>query len=195
MIKTVAVIGMGKAGMKVVEKLGQKGRIGDTFYSTIAVSTETEDLKKTSISKKVQIGVQTCRGVAIGESIKEGKEALVEQLGNVMEAIGSPDCVLIVAGFGSGVATGATVELATTLQKLNNEVIPIVIKPFKFESNRSLNNFQQGTQELTKNMIDHRIFEADKIVKNANRQKRTLRQAFEIIDDAIAEKIQKAFLA
>jgi cell division GTPase FtsZ len=191
MKKTAIVVGIGNAGIKVVEKLDPQGCYGNTIYKTLGISTNDEDFKNTNIKDNVQIGVLTCQEpIYNDDDIDLGRDALLEQLGIIVEKIESPDYVLIIANFGSGTAAGAAIELAENLDKLYIPSVCFGIKPFEFEGKRKLSNFYDGMLESIVNNVAKYIFDSDELIKPYIHKKLTMQKACEIIYEIIQKRIK-----
>lgn len=190
MLGSAKIIGIGNAGIKVVEKLKPQDILGRMAYETIAVDTDKESLESTSIVKKVQIGIETMQGNEIKDKFDLGKASLSEQLGNVIEAIDNTDFVFIVAGFGSGVTAGATVELATNLKLLEVSTFCFAIKPFCFEGQTAESYYNEGINQLSEKNIHCVAIEADNALKNIELPKEILQQLYNDIDFTLVEGLK-----
>lgn len=181
------IIGIGNAGIRIVEKLKPQDILGRMAYETIAVDTDKEGLECTSIVKKVQIGIETMQDSEIKDKFALGKSCLSEQLGNVIEAIDNTDFVFIVAGFGSGVTAGATVELATNLKLLEVSTFCFAIKPFCFEGQKAEGYYNEGIKKLSEKNVHCVTVEADNSLNNIELPKEILQQLYNDIDFTLVE--------
>lgn len=193
MISSAKIIGIGNAGISVVEKLTPQDIIGRMAYETIAVDTDKETLDNTLILKKVQIGIETIAKEGISDKFALGKASMAEQLGNVIEAIDNTDFVFLLSGFGNGVSAGATLELASSLKLLGISTFCFTIEPFCFEGKEKRKCYNRGIELLSEKGINYFPIIADDFLKSIELPNEILQQIFNNLDFSL-EGILKSVL-
>ncbi len=141
----IKVIGVGGGGGNAVQHMINSGLRGVSF---ICANTDVQALNKSSATQKIQLGEQLTRGLGAGANPARGKEAAIESVAAIREAIGDADMVFVTAGMGGGTGTGAAPIIAQTAKELGALTVGVVTKPFAFEGNKRKNAAETGLQEL-----------------------------------------------
>lgn len=144
---TIKVFGVGGAGGNAVQEMIDAELVGVHF---ICGNTDLQALSKNSAKTKIQLGEKLTRGLGAGANPNIGKEAAVESINAIRDAIGDADMVFITAGMGGGTGTGAAPVIAQAAKELNALTIGVVSKPFSFEGPRRLKMAESGLEELKK---------------------------------------------
>ena len=153
----IKVIGVGGGGGNAVQNMIASGLRGVQF---VCANTDVQALNKNGASVKVQLGEKLTKGLGAGANPSIGREAAVESVGSIREAIGDADMVFVTAGMGGGTGTGAAPVVAQAAKEMGALTVGVVTKPFSFEGAKrkraaeaeqvkpkpfkySLNNFQK----------------------------------------------------
>ena len=115
----IKVIGVGGGGGNAVQNMIASGLRGVQF---VCANTDVQALNKSGASVKVQLGEKLTKGLGAGANPSIGREAAVESVGSIREAIGDADMVFVTAGMGGGTGTGAAPVIARVSKELGNTV-------------------------------------------------------------------------
>ncbi|MDR3073338.1 MAG: cell division protein FtsZ, partial [Deltaproteobacteria bacterium] len=100
----IKVIGVGGGGGNAINNMISSALNGVSF---IAANTDIQDLGRSLAEHKVQIGGKLTRGLGAGANPEIGRQAALENIDQIKEAIGDCEMVFITAGMGGGTGTGA----------------------------------------------------------------------------------------
>ncbi len=142
----IKVIGIGGGGGSTIQHMIDEKVTGVEF---IAVNTDLQALNSNSAEKRIQIGVNTTRGLGSGSNPSVGCKAAEESEEDLIANIGQSDIVFLTAGMGGGTGTGATPVIARIAQeKLHALTIAIVTIPFSFEGKKQMKKALEGIENL-----------------------------------------------
>lgn len=141
----IRVIGLGGAGGNAVNNMIRSGLSGVEF---IVANTDVQDLEKSLAETKIQIGVQTTRGLGAGASPEVGRQAAEENLDEIRRALEGADMVFITAGLGGGTGTGSSPVVADVARDQGSLTVAVVTKPFTFEGKKRTKVAEAGAKEL-----------------------------------------------
>src|SRR3989304_2284084 len=143
----IKVMGLGGAGGNAVNTMIEKNLGGVEF---IVANTDTQDLKKSRASTKLQIGSRITKGLGVGGNPVLGKEAALEDQTKIIEMLEGADMVFITAGMGGGTGTGASPVVARAAKDIGALAVGVVTKPFSFEGPRRHRQALEGIENLEK---------------------------------------------
>jgi cell division protein FtsZ len=142
----IKVIGVGGGGSNAVNHMFQQGIKGVNF---VVCNTDAQALNSSPVPVKIQIGESLTEGRGAGNKPDIGRQAAIENLDNVMEAISSnTKMVFITAGMGGGTGTGAAPVIAKAAREAGILTVAIVTIPFRFEGYQRINQAIDGISEL-----------------------------------------------
>ena len=98
------VIGLGGGGCNAVNRMIELGLTGVEY---IAANTDSQALKNSLASVKVQLGPRLTRGLGAGGDPKIGEAAAEESYSDLNKALVGADMVFLTAGMGGGTGTGS----------------------------------------------------------------------------------------
>jgi cell division protein FtsZ len=147
----IKVLGIGGGGNNAVNHMFEKG-IRDVNF--VVCNTDHQALSKSQIPIKVQIGEALTEGRGAGSKPEIGRQAAIENLDDVMEALsGNTKMVFITTGMGGGTGTGATPVIAKACKEAGLLTIAVVTIPFKSEGKVRIMQAIDGVTEL-KDQVD-----------------------------------------
>ncbi|HBM16927.1 MAG TPA: hypothetical protein DD381_11360 [Lentisphaeria bacterium] len=128
----VKVIGIGNAGLKIVEKLSM---IKEASGLEIAgVDTDSASIMKSTITAKYLVGAEWTNGIGTGGDVLKGESAIAHKSNiAVKNFISNGSLLILVGGFGGGTATGGMPIIARFARERNIPVLMLVTLPFSFE--------------------------------------------------------------
>ena len=142
----IKVIGVGGGGGNAVNYMYQQG-INDVDF--VVINTDAQDLSKSPIPIKIQIGKSLTEGLGAGANPEIGEKAAVEDLAaikNVLE--NNTKMIFITAGMGGGTGTGAAPIIAKLAKEMGILTVGIVTSPFNYEGRKRNIYAQKGIENL-----------------------------------------------
>ena len=182
----IKVVGVGGGGGNAVERMIESGIKGVEF---IAMNTDVQVLDLSSASKKVQLGINSTRGLGAGGNPEQGKIAAEESKSEIRKALDGADMVFITAGMGGGTGTGAAPVVAEIAQELGALTVGVVTRPFKFEGPKRERLAGAGVDSLMGRCDTIITIPNDKLL-NVVEKKTTLSEAFRVADDVLRQGVQ-----
>jgi len=147
----IKVLGIGGGGNNAVTHMFEKG-IRDVNF--VVCNTDHQALSKSPVPLKVQIGESLTEGRGAGSKPEIGKQAAIENIDDVMEALsGNTKMVFITTGMGGGTGTGAAPVIAKACKDAGLMTIAVVTIPFKSEGKVRIRQAIDGVSEL-KDFVD-----------------------------------------
>lgn len=143
----VKVIGVGNAGLKIVEQLAL---ISESSTLEIAgVDTDSASIQKSSLPVKYLVGAEWTSGIGCGGDVLKGESAIAHKSNiAVKNFIANGSLLIIVGGFGGGTATGGMPIIARFAKEKNIPVIMVVTLPFAFEGHSKRENSENQVANL-----------------------------------------------
>jgi len=181
----IKVIGVGGSGGNAVGHMISKGMEGVDF---LCANTDAQDLAQSHVATKIQIGIDTTKGLGAGMDPDIGSESAKESKDTIANAISETDMLFITAGFGGGTGTGASPVIAEIAKELGILTVAVVTKPFNWEGDLRAQYAEEGIKELEKHVDSLIIIPNDKLQSLG--KKITLVNAFEAANDVLLNSVQ-----
>jgi len=182
----IKVIGVGGGGSNAVNRMVNAGFEGVEF---IVVNTDSQALRASRATRKIQIGTKITRGLGAGADPEIGREAALEDTEQLIEALDGADMVFVTSGLGGGTGTGAAPIVASLACELGALTIAVVTKPFVFEGRKRLTQAEQGMCEL-RDCVDTVITIPNERLLSTIDRGTPLTAAFSVADDVLRQAIQ-----
>ncbi len=141
----IKVIGVGGGGGNAVQNMIESVLKGVTF---ICANTDAQALARSKADIKLQIGEKLTKGLGAGAEPAVGRDAALESIGAIKEAIGESDMVFVTAGMGGGTGTGAAPIVAQAAKEMGALTVGVVTKPFIFEGHKRTRSAEHGIGQL-----------------------------------------------
>ncbi len=142
----IKVVGVGGGGNNAVNYMCKQG-ICDVDF--VVCNTDSQALDASPVRTRVQLGASLTEGRGAGNKPETGKKAALENIDDVMGALGdSTKMVFITAGMGGGTGTGGAPVIAEACQKKGYLTVGIVTIPFMNEGRRRIKQAIDGIAEL-----------------------------------------------
>ena len=141
----IKVIGVGGGGGNAVQNMIASGLRGVQF---VCANTDVQALAKNGAPVKVQMGEKLTKGLGAGANPAIGREAAVESVNAIREAIGDADMVFVTAGMGGGTGTGAAPVVAQAAKEMGALTVGVVTKPFSFEGAKRKRAAEAGLEDF-----------------------------------------------
>jgi len=143
----IMVIGVGGAGGNAINNMIESSLQGVKF---IAANTDSQALEVSRATVKLQIGEQLTQGLGAGANPQIGREAALENIESIKNALEGSHMVFITAGFGGGTGTGAAPVIAELCKEIDVLTVAVVTKPFSFEGRKRAKQAEDGIDILKK---------------------------------------------
>lgn len=185
-LANIKVIGIGGGGNNAINRMIDSGVQGVDF---ISINTDSQALKGTLATKKIQIGSKLTKGLGAGANPEIGKAAADESREDLYKLLQGADMIFITAGMGGGTGTGAAPVVAQIAKEVGALTIGVVTKPFSFEGKKRAKQAQEGIEKLSEYVDSLIIVQNDRLLELAD--KRTpMVQAFKMADDVLRQGVQ-----
>ena len=141
----IKVIGVGGAGGNAINNMIDAELQGAKF---IAANTDIQALESSKAEVKIQLGRELTEGLGAGADPEMGREAALESMDEIREALEGSHMVFITAGFGGGTGTGAAPIIAEICKDLGVLTVAVVSRPFSFEGKKRERQALEGLEKL-----------------------------------------------
>lgn len=182
----IKVIGAGGGGSNAVNRMYNQG-ISNVTYAIF--NTDVQDLTKSPVPVKVQIGDAQTHGLGAGGNPEVGKLSAEEDIDKIRTILSdNTRMAFINAGMGGGTGTGAAPVIARIAKEMNILTIGIVTIPFEFEGKRKFEKAKLGLEEMRKNVDALLVIDNRQLVKIYSDYR--LDNAFAKADEILSEAIK-----
>jgi len=141
----IKVIGVGGAGGNALDTM-IRAKLGGVEF--VAANTDAQALEHKLAPIKVQLGVETSRGLGCGANPERGRAAALEDRDRIRDLLIGSDMVFVAAGLGGGTGTGAAPVIAEIGREVGALTVAVVTKPFPFEGRMRSRYAEKGLDEL-----------------------------------------------
>jgi cell division protein FtsZ len=180
------VIGVGGGGCNAVNTMIASHLEGVEF---ITINTDAQALSASLAPYKLQIGSKLTKGLGAGADPRIGREAAMEDVEKIQEALAGADMVFVTAGLGGGTGTGAAPIVASVARDSGALTVAVVTKPFLWEGKVRAKRADEGIQELRK-YVDTIIAIPNQRLLDVVDPKTPLLEAFRVADDVLRQAVQ-----
>ncbi|MEM1443859.1 MAG: cell division protein FtsZ, partial [Verrucomicrobiota bacterium] len=182
----VKVIGVGGAGANVLDRMALEG---SDVAELLALNTDVRALKNSVSSEKIQLGSTLLKGMGTGGDPDLGKQAALEAVDGIREAVRGAGMVFVCVGLGGGTGSGAAPEVCRIAKEEGVFLVVFATMPFSFEGQRrtdqadsaiaaigryadaviSFDNDRMGELIVPKDGVTQAFAAADKIISQSIR--------------------------
>lgn len=141
----IRVVGLGGAGVTLTERLAALGFAGAGFW---AVDSDAQVLSCCALSRAMTLGMRERRGLGCGSDPMMGRQCAEAQTEDLAELTEGADLVLVLAGMGGGLGTGAAPVMARQARTAGALVIGLVTMPFDFQGKRCNEQARAGLDAM-----------------------------------------------
>ena len=177
----IRLLGLGEAGVKLVEPLAMIGPGGIETYS---MDTDNRSLARCHQSQTFLLGQAIPCGLGTGGDSALARAAVESDSEHLAGIVRGADLVFIVAGMGGGTGTGAAPVIARAAREQGILTVGVVTKPFQFEGSRRMKIAEAGIEELQQFVDTLIIIPNQNLFRIAN-EKTTFADAFKMADDVL----------
>lgn len=162
-VTSFKVIGIGGAGLALVDKLLREGAEGDF----VAMHADAQMLLRSGASRKVQLGREAAKGLAAGGDPSLGAAAARESIDDIRSECSGAEVVIVVAGLGGGTGSGAAAIVAEEAKKAGAMVFGLVTLPFAAEGGLRTEQAHTALARLGRHCVAVLCFENDRMSETA----------------------------
>ena len=181
----IKVIGVGGGGGNAINHMIRQGIQGVNF---VCANTDTQDLSSSPAKEKIQLGVETSKGLGAGMNPEIGKASAEEAFDSIRSLLADTDMLFITAGFGGGTGTGASPVIAKIAKEMDILTVGVVTKPFKWEGNERSSLAEQGLRDLEQQVDSLIVIPNDRLQSLG--KKITVFNAFDTANDVLLNSVQ-----
>ncbi len=181
----IKAIGVGGGGGNMINHMIREGIEG---IDLIVANTDSQALDASIAPYKMQLGINSTKGLGAGMKPEVGAEAAKESYDSIKTMLEGADLVFISAGLGGGTGTGAAPVIAQAAKEVNALTVSIVTSPFKFEGRKRQKLAKAGLEELKK--------ESDSIIVVPNERLLSIveknlgmRDSFRLVDSVLSQAV------
>ncbi len=182
----ISVIGVGGGGGNAVNNMITKKLEGVDF---IVANTDAQALENSKTQRRIQLGLETTKGLGAGARPEIGKLAAEEALEDIERELEGANMVFITAGMGGGTGSGAAPVVAKIAKEKGILTVGVVTKPFQFEGKKR--------SETAENALENFMKEVDSIIVIPNQnlfriadKNTTLADAFVMADNVLYDGVR-----
>ena len=177
----ITVLGVGGSGGNAVNNMINSNLEGVDF---VIANTDAQALQISNCKKKIQLGIQSTRGLGAGMRPDIGRQAAEETLNEISEMLDGSHMLFIAAGMGGGTGTGAAPVIAKLAREKGILTVGVVTKPFHFEGSQRMKLADKGLEELQQYVDTLLTIPNQNLFRIAN-EKTTFADAFKMADDVL----------
>ena len=181
----IKVIGVGGGGGNAINHMIRQGIQGVNF---VCANTDTQDLSSSPAKEKIQLGVETSKGLGAGMNPEIGKASAEEAFDSIQSLLADTDMLFITAGFGGGTGTGASPVIAKIAKEMDILTVGVVTKPFKWEGDERSSLAEQGLRDLEQQVDSLIVIPNDRLQSLG--KKITVFNAFDTANDVLLNSVQ-----
>ena len=146
----IKVLGVGGGGCNAVNYMYEQGIPGVNFG---VCNTDKQDLLKSPVATKIQLGTNLLEGLGAGADPEEGRRAALEAEEEIrMYLSNNTKMVFVTAGMGGGTGTGGAPIVAKIAKELGILTVGIVTIPFSNEGKPKRDKAERGIQNMKENV-------------------------------------------
>ncbi|MDR3500962.1 MAG: cell division protein FtsZ [Legionella sp.] len=183
--KIIKIVGVGGAGGNFLGNIKDKVH----WVDCIVAGTDALALINSKIPTKIQLGVNTAKGLGAGANPEVGRAAALEAIPEIEESLKGADMVIVLAGMGGGTGTGAAQIIAGAARNLGALTIGIVTLPFSQEGASRLAAAEEGVRVLSKYLDSLIVLQNDRIC-HAGHDGKDIFERYEMGDKIIFDAIR-----
>jgi cell division protein FtsZ len=181
----IKAIGVGGGGGNMINHMIREGIEG---IDLIVANTDAQALAASIAPYKMQLGINSTKGLGAGMKPEIGAEAANESFDALKTMLEGADLVFISAGLGGGTGTGAAPVIAQAAKEVGALTVSIVTSPFKFEGRKR--------QKLAKAGLEKLKVESDSIIVVPNERLLSIveknlgmRESFKLVDNVLSQAV------
>lgn len=177
----IVVLGVGGAGGNAVNNMIRSNLSGVEF---VVANTDAQALELSLADNKMQLGVETTRGLGAGSYPEVGRSSAEEAKEELEKLLDGANMLFVTAGMGGGTGTGAAPFIAEMAKERGILTVAVVTKPFDFEGKHRMKMANKGIANL-RNFVDTLIIIPNQNLFRIANTTTTVEVAFKAADDVL----------
>ena len=177
----ITVLGVGGSGGNAVNNMINANLEGVDF---LIANTDAQALQISECPNKIQLGLNSTRGLGAGMRPDIGKQAAEEAIQEIAEKLDGSHMLFVAAGMGGGTGTGAAPVIAKLARERGILTVGVVTKPFHFEGSQRMKLAEKGIEELQQYVDTLLTIPNQNLFRIAN-ENTTFSDAFKMADDVL----------
>ena len=177
----ITVLGVGGSGGNAVNNMMNSNLEGVDF---LIANTDAQALQISTCPNKIQLGLNSTRGLGAGMRPDIGRQAAEEAIHEISEKLEGSHMLFVAAGMGGGTGTGAAPVIAKLARERGILTVGVVTKPFHFEGSQRMKLAEKGIEELQQFVDTLLTIPNQNLFRIAN-EKTTFSDAFKMADDVL----------
>lgn len=182
----ISVIGVGGGGGNAVNNMIAKKLEGVDF---IVANTDAQALENSKTQRRIQLGLQTTKGLGAGARPEIGKQAAEEALDDIKRELEGANMVFITAGMGGGTGSGAAPVVAKVAKEQGILTVGVVTKPFQFEGKKRSETAEKALENFTREVDSIIVIPNQNLFRIADKNT-TLADAFVMADNVLYDGVR-----
>lgn len=182
----ISVIGVGGGGGNAVNNMISKKLEGIDF---IVANTDAQALENSKTQRRIQLGLETTKGLGAGARPEIGKMAAEEAIEDIKRELEGANMVFITAGMGGGTGSGAAPVVAKAAKEMGILTVGVVTKPFDFEGKKRSQTADIALENFTNEVDSIIVILNQNLFRNANKNT-TLSEAFVMADNVLYDGVR-----
>ncbi|MEM9016726.1 MAG: hypothetical protein AAGC68_06910 [Verrucomicrobiota bacterium] len=138
---SVKVIGVGGAGANVLDRMALEG---SDDAELLTLNTDVRALTTSVSSDKIQLGSTLLKGMGTGGDPSLGKQAALEAVDEIRDAVRGRQMVFVCVGLGGGTGSGAGPEVCRIVREEGVFLVVFATMPFSFEGERRMEQAKEA---------------------------------------------------
>ena len=143
---SVKVIGVGGAGANVLDRMALEG---SEEAELLTLNTDLRALSTSVSSNKIQLGATLLKGMGAGGDPELGKQAALEAVDEIRNAVRGYKMVFVSAGLGGGTGSGAAPEVCRIAKEEGVFLVVFCTLPFTFEGKRRMDQALEALDTIS----------------------------------------------
>ncbi len=182
----ISVIGVGGGGGNAVNNMIDKKLEGVDF---IVANTDAQALENSKTQRRIQLGLETTKGLGAGARPEIGKLAAEEAIEEIERELEGTNMVFITAGMGGGTGSGAAPVVAKIAKEKGILTVGVVTKPFQFEGKKRSETAESALENFTKEVDSIIVIPNQNLFRIADKNTK-LSDAFIIADNVLYDGVR-----
>ena len=182
----ISVIGVGGGGGNAVNNMITKKLEGVDF---IVANTDAQALENSKTQRRIQLGLETTKGLGAGARPEIGKLAAEEALEDIERELEGSNMVFITAGMGGGTGSGAAPVVAKIAKEKGILTVGVVTKPFQFEGKKRSETAENALENFTREVDSIIVIPNQNLFRIADKNT-TLADAFVMADNVLYDGVR-----
>ena len=182
----ISVIGVGGGGGNAVNNMITQKLEGVDF---IVANTDAQALENSKTQRRIQLGLETTKGLGAGARPEIGKLAAEEAIEEIERELEGANMVFITAGMGGGTGSGAAPVVAKIAKEKGILTVGVVTKPFQFEGKKRSETAETALENFTKEVDSIIVIPNQNLFRIADKNTK-LSDAFIMADNVLYDGVR-----